>query len=127
MSYIPTLFAFYSTLECVACCGGEYLARCCVVCDVFESVHSDYLSFLYLTYILYHILFGLSSVFCKKVCKKGEKPRVTSPWLVWKSNDGREKGSPLAASQLAIKIATAKIRVESYLVVAFLVVIVLLH
>ena len=63
----------------------------------------------------------------KKVCKKGEKPRVTKPWLVWKSNDGREKGSPLAASQLAIKIATAKIRVEAYLVVAFLVVVVLSH
>jgi hypothetical protein len=94
---------------------------------VFESVHSDYLSFLYLTYILYHILFDLSSVFCKKVCKKGEKPRVTSPWLVWKSNDGREKGSPLAASQLAIKIVATQVWVEAYLVVAFLVVIVLLH
>jgi hypothetical protein len=43
------------------------------------------------------------------------------------SNDGREKGSPLAASQLAIKIVATQVWVEAYLVVAFLVVIVLLH
>ena len=69
----------------------------------------------------------MSSVFCKKVCKKGEKPRVTSPWLVWKSNDGREKGSPLAASQLAIIIVSPQVWVEAYLVITFFVVIVLLH
>ena len=58
-----------------------------------------------------------------------QKPCVPQVNNLYRKEEGRgqnNKTLPLWC-QLAIKIATAKIRVEAYLVIAFLVVIVLLH